>query len=227
MPPARLRVLVDGHGDPDLFLTQSAEAAAMIRGTLASAGVALDDLRSVLDFGCGCGRTARAWASLGLDLHGCDYNAEPVAWCAEQLPFMQVQRNALEPPAPFPDERFDLVYAISVLTHLTEPLAEQWVAEWTRMLKPGGLLLATTHGDAYRAGLSRRAGPRYDAGEAVVKAGRIQGLNACVAHHPPVYVRTRLLAGLEVLAHVPGDPAGGFRQDAYLARRPPRDETSP
>ena len=220
LPPARLRVLVDGHARPEGFLADSESAATAIRRALADAGTTIEEQGAVLDFGCGCGRVARRWAGLGLELHGCDYNPELVAWCRDNLPFMEARVNTLEPPVPYDDERFDLVYAISVLTHLTEPLARRWVAEWTRILRPGGLLLVTTHGDGYRDALNDRERRRYDAGEPVIRRSRVEGLNLCATYHPPRYAAQTLLAPLEPVAFLPGGSVPGILQDAHVARRP-------
>jgi SAM-dependent methyltransferase len=221
LPPARLRVLVEGNGDPERFLRSSATHAALVRDAVARAGVRMESLGALLDFGCGCGRTARQWAALrGPEVHGCDYNAKLVDWCRENLGFMDARVNGLEPPSPYPDDRFDLVYAISVLTHLDEPLAHRWVAEFERIVRPGGLLLVTAHGDAYRDALGKRTGPRYDAGEMVVVGSRRAGMNACAAHHPPVYVRERLLRRFEPVSFVAGGTVDGFPQDVHLVRRP-------
>ena len=212
LPPAKLRVLVDGKGDPDWFLHVSRAGASRVRLALERAGRDLSG--TVLDFGCGCGRTARQWS--GLDLHGCDYNARAVAWCQANLPHMRATVNDLEPPAPYPDAMFDVVYAISVLTHLSDELARRWVDDWRRILKPGGVLVVTTIGDVYRDQLNAAARARYDSGLPFVKAARLEGLNACVAHHPPAYVRGTLFRDWRELAFVPGDPAPGFRQDAFV-----------
>jgi SAM-dependent methyltransferase len=217
MPPARLRVLVDGHANPDGFIEDSRIGAEMIRATLARAGVQLDELGSILDFGCGCGRTARHWAALdGPEIHGCDYNPELVAWCERNLPFMEVTVNRAEPPAPYPADRFDLIYAISILTHLTDRVAREWVAEFARLLRPGGLLLVTTHGDAYRERLTLPERDRYDRGEPVIQRAGMEGSNICAAYHPPSYVTGRLLEAFDVV--VGATPVADFPQDVYLAR---------
>jgi ubiquinone/menaquinone biosynthesis C-methylase UbiE len=211
---------VDGHGDADGFMSDSAHAAHMIRDTLAGAGVRLEELGSVLDFGCGCGRVARNWAGLsGPELHGCDYNPQLVEWCRDNLPFMRVRVNAPAPPSPYDDDSFDLVYAISILTHLTEPQALAWMADLRRILKPGGLLLLTLHGDAFTKRLGADERERYERGEVVVQRSGTAGMNVCAAYHPASYVTGTLLAGLELAAHRTGR-RGSFPQDAWLARRP-------
>ena len=73
---------------------------------------------SILDFGCGCGRVVRWWRDLPAEIHGSDFNPTLVRWCRENLPFGVFEVNRPEPPLPYPDDSFDLVYALSVLTHL-------------------------------------------------------------------------------------------------------------
>src|SRR5690606_2578116 len=50
------------------------------------------------------------------------------------------------PPTRFDDGAFDFIYCISLFTHLDEPMQDEWLDEIHRLLKPGGHLLATTHG---------------------------------------------------------------------------------
>ena len=219
LPPADLRVLVDGHADPDSFIRDSAACATAVRGTLEQSGIDMTSLGRILDFGCGCGRVARHWANLrGPELHGCDYNPRLVQWCSENLPFMTVVRNSLEPPAPYEGDRFDLVYAVSIFTHLTEPLQHAWITEYARILKPGGLLLLTTHGDGFRHLLSPTELAEYDAGQLVVQRPYVEGTNACTAYHPYPYVERALLGDFTVLSFTPNSRGDAFPQDVYLAR---------
>ena len=56
------------------------------------------------------------------------------------------------------DASIDVIYAISVFTHLSEAMHESWMAELRRVLKPDGILLATLHGNKVRGKLTARAG---------------------------------------------------------------------
>ena len=130
LPPPRLRLLVDGRSaDADHFFDIGAQMASSIQAAVRDAGTPPEQLGAVLDFGCGCGRVARHWAPIeGPEIHGCDYNPDLVGWCEAKLPFMQAKRNQLEPPAPYPDRSFDLIYALSVFSHLSESLQDAWIA---------------------------------------------------------------------------------------------------
>jgi SAM-dependent methyltransferase len=219
MPPARLRVMVDSNGDPNYFHAVGLRARNMILRTLEREGTELESFASILDFGCGCGRVARHWAGLrGPHLHGCDYNPELVAWCRESLGFMEARVNGLEPPLPYEDRRFELVYAISVLTHLTEELALAWLDELARVLRPGGRLLVTTHGAPHRHRLPPARRPAFDRGEPVVLRARSAGMNACAAFHPRSWMEAQLGARFDKV-HFYGDGASRpFLQDVYVAQ---------
>jgi SAM-dependent methyltransferase len=100
--------------------------------------------KRVLDFGCGAGRVLRQFlpeAESG-EFWGCDLYEPTIAWLDENLtPPFRFYVNEKR-PMPHPDDHFDLVYAISVFTHITDEWAD-WLLELHRILKPGGLLLAT------------------------------------------------------------------------------------
>jgi SAM-dependent methyltransferase len=217
-PPELLRVVM--HRDlPRAYWVLGALGADCIRTLLWRHGEDMADFESVLDFGCGCGRVMRHWKWLRrTELHGTDYNPYLVHWCEENLPFARYGVNGLAPPLPYEDGKFAFVYAISVFTHLDEVRAQAWMAELARVLRPGGLLYVTTHGEKRAGALAAGERERFAAGEAVVvEAGRA-GTNACAAYHPERYVRERLSKPLEVLDFLP-DGAEDVDQDAYLLRK--------
>jgi ubiquinone/menaquinone biosynthesis C-methylase UbiE len=102
----------------------------------------IENFQTMLDFGCGCGRVIRNWRSLqGVNIYGSDYNHELIAWCDENLSFAHFDSNDLAPPLSYESNKFDLIYALSVFTHLPEELQLTWLQELTRVLQPGGYLL--------------------------------------------------------------------------------------
>lgn len=104
--------------------------------------------RRLLDWGCGCGRVTSFFLRdlPRTEVHGCDIDGEAIAWCRASLG----ERFAVIdpfPPTPYADGSFDVVVGYSVLTHLRRELQTAWMAEVRRLLAPGGLLLATLHGE--------------------------------------------------------------------------------
>jgi SAM-dependent methyltransferase len=99
-----------------------------------------------LDFGCGSGRIARhvARAPAVGRLSGVDVDARAIAWLTSVFPAGDFRSIALDPPVPLPGSSFDVVYAVSVFSHFDERAADVWLAEIARLLRPGGLFIAST-----------------------------------------------------------------------------------
>jgi SAM-dependent methyltransferase len=103
----------------------------------------------VLDFGCGVGKVSRHFAADvdRFELFGCDVDGPSIDWLATNHStygsFVRVEET---PGLPYPDGHFQLIYAVSVFTHLTD-LWAGWLLELHRVLAPGGLLVATILGE--------------------------------------------------------------------------------
>src|SRR5262245_31056215 len=106
----------------------------------------IDQDSIVLDFGCGWGRIIRFFLKdvSAEYLHGVDADQELVDFCKQTLLYGYYERVEPTPPSCFDDGRFNLIYAYSVFSHLSEPVHLQWLAELSRILAPGGLLVVTT-----------------------------------------------------------------------------------
>jgi SAM-dependent methyltransferase len=102
--------------------------------------------KQVLDFGCGAGRVLRHFlteAERGTELWGSEIDAASVEWLERHLsPPVKVVLHGERPPIPVEDGHFDLIYAMSVFTHITFEWSA-WMLEMHRLLAEGGLLLAT------------------------------------------------------------------------------------
>jgi SAM-dependent methyltransferase len=183
-------------------------------------------MEALLDFGCGCGRIARWFADLARpQVHGCDYNSELVEWCNSNLAFMRARTTELAPPLPYAERSFDFLYAFSVFTHLSVELASSWLAELGRVVRPGGLMWFTIHGESYRDRLLPEQQARFDAGEIVVLLPEVQGTNLCGAFWPRASVQRMLGDDFDVVGHFDpqADPVRAehtfLAHDAYLVRR--------
>jgi SAM-dependent methyltransferase len=222
VPPARLRVQIGPmHADAQFFLRSGRSQADLIRDLLRDDGVALEQLAAILDFGCGCGRVLRHWSELaGTHVFGCDIDPKMIEWSAANLPFAEVARNELTPPLAYADSSFDLVYAFSVFTHLSEELQHAWIDEHRRVLRPGGYLLISTLGEYYadRKRLTRDERASFAGGSLVVLYERSAGTSLCSAYHPESYVREKLAGGFDVVSFRAAAAEGG--QDVHLLRKP-------
>ncbi len=218
MPSARLVSLVAGTSDLRWFWQGGKLAAESIESVLKKNEADLDSFNEILDFGCGCGRVIRH-LKINSSLHGTDYNPDLINWCRSNLPFGQFDTNGLAPPTRYPYEKFDFIYALSVLTHLPEELQGSWMKELWRVLRPGGYLIISTHGESYLARLDQAEQRQFMAGRLVVKRSDYAGANICTVFHPEQYVRRELAGSFVVIDFIAQGAHGNPHQDLFLMRK--------
>lgn len=159
LPPPRLMHNV-GAPDTENFLVVG-EAWAGLIGALLKPG------STILDIGCGCGRTARYLLrnpSIRRYI-GFDIVKPSIDWCnnflasqseANRFRFVHLDvkskwynpDGAVEAGAcrfPAEDAAVDLAVAASLFTHLLEPDARHYLEEAARVLKPGGIIVLSLH----------------------------------------------------------------------------------
>lgn len=103
----------------------------------------LDQAGRVLDIGCGAGELLREYLAgdceaVGLEIDEALVHHHRAAGCDVRL------GRAEE--LPFEDASFDRIICSVVLPYTDE---QRTVAEWSRVLRPGGIVLATYHGLGY------------------------------------------------------------------------------
>jgi SAM-dependent methyltransferase len=107
----------------------------------------LSAYRSILDFGCGCGRLARMFKGHPHDVQGCDIDRRHVDWINANLPPIKATLSSVLPPLPYPDNKFEAVISISIFTHLNEKSQDEFLSELHRVSAPDGCLFLTVHGE--------------------------------------------------------------------------------
>ena len=145
LPPMRIRARVGSRG-ADAFLRAGKSCADAFRNAArAHLKIEIADAGRILDFGCGCGRTLRHFAPAPVE--GCDVDATAIAWLQQNVSMERFAANRFDPPLPWPGGTFDLVYSVSIFTHLNETSQLEWLRELARVLKPGGGALLTVHSE--------------------------------------------------------------------------------
>ncbi len=148
VPSPSLRFRVHSAKDLYTFLEVGKQCAIDIKNALEKNHIKFTEIKNVLDFGCGCGRTLIyiTQDAGATNFYGTDIDAEAVAWCKENLKAIKWNVNGALPPLPYESNFFGLVYAISVFTHLDKIHQDQWLDELYRILKPGAILIISVFG---------------------------------------------------------------------------------
>jgi SAM-dependent methyltransferase len=178
-------------------------------------GNGLSDATKIMDFGCAWGRIIRFWMRdiLPENLHGFDVEDRFLTLAREHVPGPRYTLSKPTPPLPVETASLDLIYAFSVFSHLPQTIADAWIAEFARVLKPGGIACLTTrprahiefagteaakgaHTDTYARIITERKETlaRYDAGEFIFYpahgGGGLSAETYGEAIIPPVYAKT-------------------------------------
>jgi SAM-dependent methyltransferase len=153
----------------DAYRKSAMSVLANIEDSLTAAGRWFDDIGSWLDFGCGYGRVIRFLVER-VDpkrVYAADVIEQAVEFCAAEFGVNPIySQDAL---ANLDDlGSFDFFYAISVLTHLNEKNSIELLRLTHDVLKPGGIAMFTTHGQASLDRLESY-GAIYDRGRGAIK----------------------------------------------------------
>jgi len=176
----------------------------------------------ILDWGCGPGRVVRHLPLLinnDCQFYGTDYNKKYIDWCKKNIPDVCFSLNELQPPLKFENNTFEIIYGISVFTHLSEKMHFLWFDELLRILKPGGILFITLQGDAFTNKLTDNEKFRYDKGDLVVKSNTKEGHRTYASFHPSLFVE-RLIQKNKILEHKPGSVKNNKpEQDIWIVKK--------
>ncbi len=80
-------------------------------------------------------------------IHGVDVDDEAIRWNRRHVATGDYLLLTEDISLPFPDASFDVVFSVSVFSHLDEKPQFGWLREAHRVLRPGGLFLASTHSE--------------------------------------------------------------------------------
>lgn len=147
-PPAKLRWRVQANSDKSSYLEAGKIISQNIRD-LAAKQTNFDSFTDILDFGSGCGRIIQNFRERpgSRNLYATDIDPDLVNWGKSHLPGIQWSINGFQPPLSFGDNAFDLIYGISVFSHLDEDFQHAWLRELQRIARPGASIILSIQGE--------------------------------------------------------------------------------
>jgi SAM-dependent methyltransferase len=218
-----------GRWDLEEFLLTGEHEVQAVFDELAALDASVDRGRA-LDFGCGVGRLTQALANRfdrcdGVDIAGSMIaEAERINRRGDRIDY---HVNSQPDLMLFESETFDFVLSFIALQHMEPRYASRYIAEFIRVLRPGGITVFQLPTGRRRTSIAPSAAASSSGGPGEVAA---DGSRPVMEMHgiPPEQLRDALVAaGGEVLAQF-DDERGGPQTEGYryvvrrvAARTPP------
>ena len=96
----------------------------------------------ILDVGCGTGHLTKSIKDKGFDVTGMEPSANMIAFARKNFPDITFTEG-ISVAIPFADQSFDAIICFEVLRYMDESETLKTYQEFQRILKPGGVFLAT------------------------------------------------------------------------------------
>lgn len=204
-PPEHLQRRVVGGYFSD-FISSPGRTVDVFKKALSDVGTTFGLHSAVLDFGVGCGRMLRWLATTypSLKLTGIDIDDEAIDWLRQNYSrFGQFEVAPHHPPTNLPSGAYDIIYGISVFTHLPHTMQFAWLEELKRLARPGGHVLLSVR-DAPDTS-SNEVKAAISSGGIAVTGDTTDGLPAFyrTTYHSRAYIEREWSRYFQVLKFIP------------------------
>lgn len=176
----------------------------------------------ILEWGCGPARVVRHLPILlpASKVYGSDYNGDSISWCKKYIRGVTFEINQLQPPLSCNSDFFDVVYSLSVFTHLSEENHKSWIGELHRVLKKRGILLFTTQGNIFTEKLTAEEKTIFEQGKVVIRDKAKEGHRSYSAFHPEPFIKELVTNRFDILNFLPGKKQDwGLEQDTWILQK--------
>lgn len=178
----------------------------------------------ILDWGCGVARVTRhipKHVDKNSLITGADINDQMIKWNSEKIPEVKFFKINYYPPANFSATQFNLVFALSVFTHIEADFQLKWIEEMYRLISDKGIFLFTTHGKKYNSRLSEPDRYELNTKGFITKSYRKKGHRMMTTYNDPESFKKILVPYFDILEYYDGgtypEKTGG--QDLWIVRK--------
>jgi SAM-dependent methyltransferase len=140
---------IAGSGDENRYILKGFSIFRKLELVMQRYGIDnINALERVLDWGVGSARVLRHFLDQGYrNIEGADVDSDNLDWCKRTFASTNFHLLPLFPPSELKNDTYDLIFGISIFTHLNETAQIKWLEELSRILKPNGIVLVSVHGD--------------------------------------------------------------------------------
>jgi SAM-dependent methyltransferase len=178
---------------------------------------------AILDWGCGMARITQhlpaeqPYASI----YGCDINTQMIEWDKTHYPGISFVPLLPFTPSPFADDFFDLIIGFSVLTHIDADEQENWLSELNRIVKPGGIVCLTTHGEKYFTQLTAKEKRKLQKNGIYTRTYQQPGQRMMTSYHEPAAFKKIISTYFSILEYHSGllNPSKTGGQDLWILQK--------
>jgi len=178
---------------------------------------------NILEWGCGPARIIRHFPDLlnqNCKYFGTDYNSKTINWCKNNIKNINFGINTIDPPLNYTNNFFDIIFGISVFTHLSESKYYSWFDELLRITKPGGIILITTHGYETIMHLNSDEKEKFKKGNLITKSNTFEGHRTFASYAPEIFMKKLLTEKSKILYHKPGQIRNwGIEKDLWIVKK--------
>ena len=179
-------------------------------------------IKSIYEWGCGPMRVLRQlpnyFPNNNIKFYGSDYNKTSVVWASKNFPNFNISLNDLNPPLPYPDNHFDVIYCISVFTHLSETVSIKYIDDIYRILKKDGIFISTFHGDMNSKVLNQKEYSLYKTGNFIERGNVLEGSRIFASYHPDLFIKKNF-SKFKILEKIKCTKKNMFEQDWWVFKK--------
>ena len=182
----------------------------------------LNDSLHILDWGCGVGRIIQHIPKIlpNAICYGADINQQRIKWCRNNI--NDVLFDCIEDEQlPYPSQLFDLVFGISVFTHIHRNDQAFWLKELHRITKPGAVVIVSTHGSFYEKNMNAVEKSAYQLKGWFSNEYQEKGHRLLSTYNKAENFKIKLEQYFKVITHYDGKshPAKLGGQDIWILRK--------